>query len=273
MNSKKFLKKKITEDDLKKMKTLFCIDASGSVRGQKFYHKVTKNIFDKFYKLGDLIHLWGSSSKKYSKETFINWNNKLEGGLNGTNSELIAEIINQEKTTNIEHLIIITDGKVNTSNIDESDKRMKKYNIHFKYVSTYIIGSGGNRTVGAPYCRGDPNVTYLYENEETEPKKLASLSQEEINLLDKFHNITNYFEFNTKYVNLKNVIEAQMFGREADNSIINRLKQLKKNIINNNLTSTQLKDFNDKFGELYMMANGGLRNVGGLDFGAKKKEN
>ena len=42
------------------MKTLFCIDASGSVNGQNFYHKITKNIFDKFYKSGDIIYLWGS---------------------------------------------------------------------------------------------------------------------------------------------------------------------------------------------------------------------
>ena len=265
---KEIPKKIITEDDLKKMKTLFCIDASGSVGGQKFYHKITKTIFDKFYKLGDIIHLWGSTTKKNNKDQFITWNRNLGAGLNGTNSELIAEIINQEKNSKIEHLIIITDGQVSTTNIDESDKRMKKYNIHFKYVSTYIIGREGNRTVGAPYCRGDPNVTYLYENENSPPKKLASLSQEELNLFDTFHiTIKTYNEFNKKYPQLKNVIEAQMFGREADENIKKKLNQLNNNILNNKLTPTQLKDFNEKYNELYNMANGGLR---GLDFGAKK---
>ena len=72
---------------------------------------------------------------------------------------------------------------------------MKKYNIHFKYVSTYIIESGGNRTVGAPYCTGDPNVTYHYEIENPQPKKLASLSQEELNLLYNLHLIKTYDEF------------------------------------------------------------------------------
>ena len=56
-------KKEVTEDDLKKMKTIFCIDASGSVDGVTTYHNVTRNIFNKFYKSGDLIWLWGSSTK------------------------------------------------------------------------------------------------------------------------------------------------------------------------------------------------------------------
>ena len=61
-----------------------------------------------------------------------------------------------------------------------------------------------------------------------------------------------------------------MFGREADENIKKKLNQLKKNILNNKLTPTQLKDFNEKYNELYNMANGGLRNVKGLDFGANK---
>ena len=84
---------------------------------------------------------------------------KKRDRFSGTSSELIANIINKEKNSNIEHLIIITDGKDSKSNIDKSGKKMKEYHIHFKYVSNYIIGSDGNRIVGAPYCKVDPNVT------------------------------------------------------------------------------------------------------------------
>ena len=61
---------------------------------------------------------------------------------------------------------------------------MKNNNIHFKFVSSYIIktGSTPDRSVGAPYCRGDPNVTYLY-NSEFNFEKLASLSQADLRLL------------------------------------------------------------------------------------------
>ena len=56
-------KKEVNENDLKTMKTLFCIDASGSVSGESLYHDTTRKIFGN-YKSGDLIYLWGTSKKK-----------------------------------------------------------------------------------------------------------------------------------------------------------------------------------------------------------------
>ena len=57
---KELPKKEITEEDLKKMKTIFCIDASGSVIGSSpgkiAYHNVTGKILNKFYKNGDIIY-------------------------------------------------------------------------------------------------------------------------------------------------------------------------------------------------------------------------
>ena len=269
---KELPKKEITEKDLLKMKSLFCIDASGSVGGSTLYHNVTRNIFNKFYKSGDIIHLWGSSTKKISESEFRTWNNNKSSGLSGTSSELIADIINTEKYSGAEHLVIITDGGVDTYSIDESDKRMKSNNIHFKYVSTYIIGSGGNRTVGAPYCRGDPNVTYHYKSENNF-EKLASLNQAELSLYENFTSqITTYSQFNSKADMLKNVIEAQMYGKEKNDSLISKLNILKSNITKNSLSPSDANDFNDKFSILYQMANGGLRGGGKLDFGAKKKQ-
>ena len=150
---------------------------------------------------------------------------------------------------------------------------MKQYNIHFEFVSTYIIGSGGDRTVGAPYCRGDPNVTYHYLSEnlsENNPKKLASLNREELKLYNNFDNqIKTYSQFLQIEKMLKNVIEAQMFGKEKDKNLIDRLNKLKLNITNNIKISGQKIEFEKKFGILFYMANGGLRS-GKLDFGAKK---
>ena len=48
------------------MKTIFCVDASGIVGSSTLYHNVTRKIFNNFYKNGDLIHLWGDSTKKVS---------------------------------------------------------------------------------------------------------------------------------------------------------------------------------------------------------------
>ena len=61
-----------------------------------------------------------------------------------------------------------------------------------------------------------------------------------------------------------------MFGRESDETIKNKLIILKNNILKNKLKPKQLKNFNEKFNELYNMANAGLRNIVNLYFGAKK---
>ena len=263
-------KKEITENDLKKFKAIFCVDASGSVSSSTLYHNVTRNIFNKFYKSGDIIYTWGDSYKKLNESEFRSWNDNQCGELGGTASQLIADIVNIEQSSGIEHLIIITDGGVDGGSIDKSDAKMQNSGIHFKYVSTYIIGSGGDRSVGAPYCRGDPNATYHYHSE-TDFEKLASLSPAEIDLFDNFdRNLSTYSQFISKWDMLKNVIEAQMYGKERDDNLINRLNKMKSNILSNSLGTKELEDFNEKFNILYEMANGALRNGGSLDFGAKK---
>ena len=145
---------------------------------------------------------------------------------------------------------------------------MKNNNIHFKFVSTYIIGSGGDRSVGAPYCRGDPSVTYLYRSESSF-EKLASLSHAEIQLFNSFTQIRSYSEFNSKAEDLRKVLEAQMYGRNSDSNLISKLNTLKSNILNQSLSQQQKDDFMNKYNILYQICNGALRGGGSLKFGAK----
>ena len=209
-------KKEITKNDLLKMKTLFCIDCSGSVEKCVLYHNVTKKIFNEFYKNGDLIYLWDDKAKKINESEFRSFNDNKEG-YEGTSSELIADIINDEKDSGFEHLIIITDGSVNTGSIDKSDEKMEKISIQYKFVSIYIIGSSGDRTVGAPYCRGTPSITYKYNpkyNSKDHLEKLASLNKAQLDLYESFDKISSFSEFISKYNDLQQVLEAQMYGRE-----------------------------------------------------------
>ena len=60
-----------------------------------------------------------------------------------------------------EHLIIVTDGSVNSQCIDECDRFLAKENIEFKFVSVYMIGRQANESVGAPFCRNSPNKNVL----------------------------------------------------------------------------------------------------------------
>ena len=159
---------------------------------------------------------------------------------------------------------IIAEGYSKTTHSEDA--------FHYQYytaTSRAAIGSGGDRSVGAPYCRGDPSVTYIYRSE-TDYEKLASLSHRQIDLYQNFHKISSYSEFISKYDDLKLVIEAQMYGRNRDSDLINRLESMKKVILSKPINTQQNKDFLEKYEILYRMADGGLRS-GALDFGAKKK--
>ena len=256
---KKLPKKEITIEDLKKMKTLFCIDASGSVSRSSLYHNITKRIFNEFYKSGDLIYLWGDSFEKKDLNGFRSWNDQQNGHLDGTASELIADIISKEINCGIEHLVIITDGSVNTNSIKKSDEKMVTNNYHFQFVSVYIITKyGGDRTVGAPYCRGDPSVTYIYRDENKKPEKLASLSNEQIDLVKDFDKIASYNEFILKYEKLGFALEAQMYGKDADKDLLNKINTMKSNILKSPLTQKENDDLNKKIQPLIKMCNGAL---------------
>ena len=122
------------------MKTIFCVDASGSVSGASLYHNVIRKILNNYYKCGDIIYIQGSTYKKLSESEFRTWYNNKSGELGENGSQLITDIVNVERNSGIKHLIIFTDGGVDGNNIDESGSKMTNYNIHFKYVSTYFIG-------------------------------------------------------------------------------------------------------------------------------------
>jgi hypothetical protein len=163
----------------------------------------------------------------------------------------------KQKNEKFEHLVIVTDGGVDSGDIDESDKRVKSYGLQYSYVSTYIIGSGGNESVGCPYSRGCPGVTYLIDRYGNE-KKQASLSMEDQQALNEINSISSWGTFKSKYPNLFNAIRARCLGKEADSDLMSKLNNLKSRIYD---AGSEQNDFNKKFNELYRMASGQIRNV------------
>ena len=151
----------------------------------------------------------------------------------------------------------MTDGGVGSGDIDESDRRVKKYGLQYSYVSTYIIGRGGEESVGCPYSRGCPGVTYLIDMNGNE-KKQASLSREDQQALDSINSICSWSIFKSKYPNLFNAIRARCLGREADSDLMSKLNSLKSRIHD---VGSEQSDYNNKFNELYRMASGQIRDV------------
>jgi hypothetical protein len=212
------------------MKTLFAVDCSGSISGNKTYFNKLRQLRNKYYNSsrGDKFYTWGSNYY-YKNESEMDDFISKEYGPDGTYSYYIAEIERVTKNENFEHLIIVTDGEVDTDDIDKSDKLVQDYELQYSFVSTYIIGSGGNESVGCPYSRGCPGITYLIDDNGNE-KEQASLSKEDQKALNEIDNINSWSTFNKKYQNLFKAIRATCLGREKDEKLKQKLNNLKSRI-------------------------------------------
>ena len=93
------------------------------------------------------------------------------------------------------------------------------------FLFVYIIGAGGNLSVGAPFCRGCPNRTIHIINEK-ERVNGPSLSLNEIASYKKLPNISSFSEFISLYDNLYSIIKAKQLGKKYDNDMKNKLKEL-----------------------------------------------
>lgn len=115
---------------MKKLKTLFAFDNSGSISGNSVYFNEIYRIVDKYYKVGDKLYLLGSRYIEKSKAEINQWI-RNRNGPEGTNSSLIAQHANA-CPSHREHLIIVADGQLGESYIRKSHELMQQYNIKFR---------------------------------------------------------------------------------------------------------------------------------------------
>jgi hypothetical protein len=145
---------------------------------------------------------------------------------------------------------------------------MQKYNIKFKFVSVYVVGSGGNLSVGAPFCRGCLNRT-IHVLDANKRENGPSISLDEISAFKNITNINSVSEFNAKFKLLHFAIKAKQLGKNGDTDMKNKLSSLKNKIINN-LNGTVKTEFESNWSELYEMASNGVHDFKIGPVGIKK---
>ena len=185
------------------MKTLFAVDCSDSPNANNnLYFSKLRELVNKYYNSsrGDKFYTWGSNYYYKSKseiDDFISNKSRKEGK---RCSHIIAEIGKITKSEDFKHLIIVSDGSVDYSEIDESDKKVSKYGLKYQFVSIYIIGNGGDESVGCAYSRRNPGITFLIDDYGNE-KHLSSLPREDQKTLEYINLIDNWTKFKSKYQN------------------------------------------------------------------------
>lgn len=236
---------------------LWCIDCSGSVGGCELYHEQLKLLLSKYRQENDDFYFWDDNYYR-SSSIGVDIFTSLKLGQGGTRSEYIADIC--EQSTIRDHLIIVTDGCVFSGSIDKSDMKMKKNNIVFKHVTTYIIGSDGDLSVGAPYSRRCPNITYKVEKLGVEVPQIA-LTQEDIRALEKITSIETYNQFTGQYSHLNSAIKAKTLGTDGDVELQEQIMTFAGKIKKSCKNKSERKDTADKIRTIENMSIGALRNA------------
>ena len=253
------------KSDLSNMKTLFCIDDSYSTNEKNFYYNEVENIINLYYKKdrGDIFYLWNENKQKITYEE-LETKIKSKIGLGGTYPQLIADIIEEEKSNECKHLIIITDGNVGISEISEADEKVKSINYSFDFVSVYILGDDGDLSIGSPFCRATPNKTFKKRGPEDKYTELITLSIEDIETLQNLENYNNYDHFINDYDKIYNAVQAKCIGT-SDPNLKEKLEKMFKNIIENNSDNIDMNLLNQKKDILIRMTEGSIKNAFTLD--------
>ena len=127
-----------------KMPTIIAIDCSGSISSIKDYYFPTVDEIVEKYKDGPTrYYIWGNSCENKSYSGIKTWISERKGGGGTHNRNIYKSIIESGSSYWNGHLIIITDGEVDIKDIEECDNLMKDSECQFKYVTTYVIGTGG----------------------------------------------------------------------------------------------------------------------------------
>ena len=257
-----FLKIENEDFDLSNMKTLFCIDNSGSTSASFYYDELKEIIFNYYDKnRGDIFYLWNENKKKI---TYKELEKQIESknGYGDTYPYLIADIIEEEKNNECRHLMIITDGCVSPEKIEEADKKIKNIKYNFDYVTVYILGEDADLSIGAPFCRNTPNKTFSKKGPDDDLKEEITLSKEDIETLENLEEYSNYEKFINNYDKISKAVQAKCIGT-SDENLKKKLTKMFDQIIKSNRIVVDFIESKKKM--LIGMTEGSIKNIFTLD--------
>ena len=209
--------------------TLFAFDCSGSVNNISLYFTTLQSIVDKYYvkDRGDIFVKWDDIFRYETYEELQTWI-KSQKGYGLTSAELIAQVL-KEQGPKIKHLIITTDGYIDSSNVTKSDDLMNALGWKPEYVTVYIIGtSAKDVSVVTPYVRESPHIIYDVNINET--KIIEEVLPNYIKSFTEMHNIKSKTIFMNQYPFILNYMFSKCRGKEADPEVVDKINKLEQNL-------------------------------------------
>jgi hypothetical protein len=210
---------------------LFAIDYSTSVTNNSFYYGQVEAIVTKNIRRNDAVILWDHSYREITGEELSRVIGSRSGG-GGTSPVAIAEAVATLGSDVAWHLVLVTDGQVGVTSIDQCDSFIAERNLQFRYVSAFIIGEEGNLSVVCPFTRSCSHAVWAIRPSGTEISRIevARVSDADLALVDRLSEIKTVPEFDASFEGLSRSLTARTLGTVGDRRLRNEVIDLQNRI-------------------------------------------
>lgn len=242
------------------LKRLYAIDHSGSISGNSVYFNELRSIFSQYpFRSGtDKIMTWGSYANMISYSEMQRIINSMEG-TEGTDPSLIASKLSSDTSIPREHLILVTDGYVDSGSIQRSDQILRSHGIQLKYVTAYVVG-GGDLSVGAPFGRGCGMKTIQVTSGSR--REIVNAEAKDFDILNSIDNINTVDDFDDNFESIINATVQKTIGTSGDGSLKQQFENMKSRLKNTGKFDAETERC---ISILIGMASGTIQNVFDID--------
>jgi hypothetical protein len=201
---------------------LIAYDGSGSTGGCAVYHDTTQTIVRQYPEAKILF--WDNSHKVITAARLAEINTAREG-FGGTSPVEIAKWVRANNFHG--HLIIITDGEVHISGVDDCSSTLGDWS--FEYVNAHLIGGSVNMSITCPFTRSSSHTVYLYEpSSEHRATMTTRVDAKDMELLTEIDHISTVEQFQAIAEKLETVLVARTMGTNGNMELRDRLLGMKK---------------------------------------------
>lgn len=212
---------------------IIAIDISGSTSGCIHYYQNVKKIIDRIFNDSYIIIEWNGKANTTTIEDMRLRIDQRKGD-GWTNPCSIIKLLANSSMKKINHFVLITDGEVETSEIDDCDKEIKNSMITFKRFEGYIIGykQHANMSVTCPFTRScSHNVIQIQPGMEEET--ILEVSDEDFATIEKIKTIDDVDEFMILYPKMERVFAARLLGTVGDQELRKEVVKMQHRITMN----------------------------------------
>jgi hypothetical protein len=216
--------------------TIIAYDCSGSTSYKEKYHQLSAMIVDNVYKTTPAnqvrIVLWDHEARDCTREVLRKMNTRLEGR-GGTCPKKVASALLSRKHQNGIRLVIISDGEVDTKEVDDAEREMKNVpRALLRSVEVHLIGRVVNRSVSCVFTRGCPHQVSVYDDSgEIVPEQSSVVTVEDLGLIENLACLQTIADIEEKLPAIERAVNSRVMGTHGDRQLADALIQMRKRVV------------------------------------------